>query len=273
MCDKGLERRLQPGCLDHHGVDRALDLSQDRRRRPEVQTERVDGASVPQNLLLEAVISGQVCLSPPEDGLFGVSDHEQPRSTRCTGERQFSHDLPLHRVGVLELVDQQLAKSLALPAENLWTAFDQPGRLPQERCEVDDTARSHLSARRAATGDRVPLDKPGAATVARASSCRLRVSSLPAARARSSRPSPKASFSVFLNCPPAPFSQLRAAGLPMVGNQPAQLLEASESGWCICGQPDAGRRATASISLGHFEPRSHQGGTRFRHRASGLDQR
>ncbi len=111
--EERLEARRGLALPGHDRRDHALDLFEHAGGRPEVGGERFAAAGA-QGGRDELPVDAQARSAPAVDRLLGVADQEEAGALRRGArEREAADDHRLQLVGVLELVDEQLADAVA----------------------------------------------------------------------------------------------------------------------------------------------------------------
>ena len=141
---------LSPLLLHEHGPDHVVDPGDHRRSRAEVLLDGQHPAS-PGRLaidqVLDLVVHGDVGATEAVDRLLGIAHHEelarsQDHVAPVRGQRlllaEVEHDLCLQRVGVLELVDQEVAEPALQEAPRLEVLVQEVPQAPEEVAEVEE---------------------------------------------------------------------------------------------------------------------------------------
>jgi hypothetical protein len=93
----------------------------------------------------EVVVGAEIRATPAVDRLFGIPDEKQSRSSPGIAvECQAANQLTLERVGVLELVDEQLIEVTADAARHTGAIDEQVARAAQQRVVAGRTATAHF---------------------------------------------------------------------------------------------------------------------------------
>ena len=139
--DQPLEGRLIGAALRHRRLERALDLVEDRGHRAAVHAQPRGRAAGAERIADQRAVGPQIGRAPAVDRLLGVADQEEPRPrTGGAVEREQAHDVALHRVGVLELVDEQLIVIGAHLRAKRRLVAQQIARFAKQRCVADRPA-------------------------------------------------------------------------------------------------------------------------------------
>jgi hypothetical protein len=105
----------------HQRLERGVHHRLDAGQRAEAGRELDELRAVPQQVALDALVQRHVGASEAIDALLRITDHEQLARQRARLERlalvraigrEQQQDLGLHRIGVLELIDEHMADAL-----------------------------------------------------------------------------------------------------------------------------------------------------------------
>ncbi len=108
------------------GAIGAFDLREHRRHRAEVDRQACALAAGRLHAGEEVLVGGEIGLAPGVDRLLGIADDEEPGARAfVVAESERGEQLALAAVGVLELVDEQLADLPPQPAAHRCAALQQ----------------------------------------------------------------------------------------------------------------------------------------------------
>ncbi len=137
--------------------EHVVDPAQDRRRRAEVLADGLDAsasARLRPHQVLDLVVHGDVSPAEAVDGLLGVAHHEElaglehdppPRVGLRPALAEEEDDLRLERIGVLELVDQEIAEAPLQQSPRVAIGEEQVAQAAEEVGEVE-APQSELGA-------------------------------------------------------------------------------------------------------------------------------
>jgi hypothetical protein len=118
------------------GRDRTpVDRGDQRRGRALAHVERGDAGAGGDQLLLGGQVGVDVAAAERVDGLLGIADDREAAGRRLAPDA--AGDLPLHRVGVLELVDQRPRQAGGDAGGQRGVGLERAGGEPQHVVEVD----------------------------------------------------------------------------------------------------------------------------------------